>query len=287
VPLKPQELARLRGLSPALKLLFLAAEARAPWWGSASEIIELAEMSQRRGELGLRELEAAGYLVRETKGTRSYKRVTRFVPGPAAGGFGPRSSGSVNRDPEDRSTAIPRIGEPRSSGSVNRDPEDRSTPYETHARAPARPDLGPSLDLKRPSVREGYGEGHARTGDVQPSPEVRGSDVQWIRAQWAVSGTIAHQMLTKLTGEIGLSRREVREYLSAARRGTHAAFHGLDKANYPLGAACTLERVTPWRDSRARARPPVDAGERAPRVVDSETEAFVELARRAMEGSSK
>jgi hypothetical protein len=101
---------------------------------------------------------------------------------------------------------------------------------------------------------------------------VRGSDVQWIGAQWAVSGTIAHQMLTKLTGEIGLSRREVREYLSDARRGTHAAFHGLDKANYPLGAACTLERVQPWRASRApRPAPEIASTERrAPRGVPCE-----------------
>ncbi len=98
--------------------------------------------------------------------------------------------------------------------------------------------------------------------EVQGIPEVRGADVQWLVELWGdgISGAIARQMLTRLFA-LGLSRRDARDFLADAKRGAHVAFAALDKAQFPLGAACSAERVERWCLARARAR----ARDREPR----------------------
>ncbi len=116
-----------------------------------------------------------------------------------------------------------------------------------------------------------------------------------MKREWVVSGTIAHQCWKRLLG-FGATRREAREYLEAAKRGTHAAFRGLELAKYPLGAVCTLDRFEAWRTSRTPAPAPAPApaaterrrrSREEPKALSpTEVEEFVGLARLAMERSS-
>ena len=270
--------------------LFFAAWKREEWWGKTRDVTTQARVPHRRGEIELAALVADGFLIRHEKGAKNQDRLVRFEPGSAAikliGAL--RSKRSDRSDQIDRSATIETIAPLRSKRS------EHST--STHARGHAPPDPDLSLESRsmdqrvRPSgeVQEGT---DARTGEGE-CPEVRSSDVQWIAEQWRVSGTVAHQMVKRLLA-LGLSRRDVREYLEAARRGTHSAFAGLEKANYPLGAACTRERVEPWRASRPQApRPPVDAtptpAQPRPRsTAFDEAEAISVLLKRTLRGGRR
>ena len=207
--------------------LYSAAMILSQWFRPPAELYRMANVSHRRAELELARLVAEGWLERHEKGSANYTRLVRFTQGP---------------------TPINLIGVQRSKRSG----------YSTssHARGPAPPDL----DLAKgsdPSVHpEGSGEAHARTGETFRATDLRGSDVQWVKAQWSVSGAVAHTCWTRLLS-LKLTREEGRLYLIAAKRGTHDAFRGLwgpKGADKPLGAACTRERVEPWIEWHRRAR---------------------------------
>jgi len=230
--------------------LYSAAMILSQWFRPPAELYRMANVSHRRAELELARLVAEGWLERHEKGSANYTRLVRFTQGPTPINLigVQRSKRSGYSDQLDRGTAIETIGVQRSKRSG----------YSTssHARGPAPPDL----DLAKgsdPSVHpEGSGEAHARTGETFRATDLRGSDVQWVKAQWSVSGAVAHTCWTRLLS-LKLTREEGRLYLIAAKRGTHDAFRGLwgpKGADKPLGAACTRERVEPWIEWHRRAR---------------------------------
>lgn len=274
MPVSARRVMELSRLSRNGILLCLAAETRPQWWASVRELAAISGVSPTRAKLELPELVDLGFFERRGdggKGTKGLFRVLtekdRIDPSTQ------RAEGSDRSFHKDRIDPSP----PAAVGS------DRSSPStSSHARAPAPPD--PSLkNSNRPSVLEGSGEGTHGRGDQS----LRGSDVRWVSAQWSVSGAVAHQCWTRLLG-FGLSRGEGREYLEAARRGTHPAFNGLELATRPLGAACTWQRVEPWLMWYRRAKPetgapPAPARARAePRSTPEEVEAMVAHAKRAM-----
>jgi hypothetical protein len=275
MPLSARRVLELSRLSRNGILLCLAAETRPQWWATVRELAVISGVSPTRAKLELPELAALGFFERKGDGGKGAKGLFRVISEKD------RIDPSTQRaEGSDRSFHKDRIdpSTQRAEGS------DRSfSSSSSRARAPAPPD--PYLkNSNRPSVQEGSGEGHARPGEIS-RPDLRGSDVRWICEQWSVSGTVAHVCWTRLLG-FGLSRGEGREYLSAARRGSHAAFNGLEHAKRPLGATCTLERVTPWitwfrgraRPESSAARPPARPREE-PRMSPDEFEAAIEFAR--------
>jgi hypothetical protein len=234
---------QLRKRLPKRSLILLFDAACLLGWTSIKAVAELAGVKYDHARVQLGKLVREGWLHRETDAQLGLLRYTARVAPLESGDRSPKIGQPIARDRSDRS---PEIGRPIS--------QDR--PLVVDARA-SDPDLSSDRDPIDQRVRPS-GEVQEGTDARTEGNEVRQSDVQWIAEQWRVSGTIAHRMAAKLL-ELGLERRELREYLEAARRGTHTAFIGLERAEYPLGAACTSERVDPWRASRAPRPKVVDA----------------------------
>jgi hypothetical protein len=202
-------------------------------WTTADEVAQLAGVSPRRAALTLAALQAEGFLAREASGPAAPGRRVRYF----TNGDRPRSPFPATVIAGDHRSVI--AGDHRSVIA----PDHCSNPLLKLARASGSEEPPTLPNDHRPSVT------------VQPSTDgrtadYRASDVTRITLQWAVTGTIAHQSLRKLA-EAGLERRLALAYLDAAKRGVHPAFGGLDRAQYPLGAACSGERVAAWLTTQA------------------------------------
>ena len=233
----------IRKRLPKRSLILLFDAACLLGWTSVKAIAELAGVKYDHARVQLANLVREGWLLSEWQGPRNQLGRVRFTPRvEAVGGGGGRSpaigQGDLQRSARPITRDRPPIKDARASDpdlSLDHDPE-------THA-----------------SVRPEGVQGERATADgrteVQGIPEVRGADVQWLVELWGdgISGAIARQMLTRLFA-LGLSRRDARDFLADAKRGAHVAFAALDKAQFPLGAACSAERVERWCLARARAR---------------------------------
>jgi hypothetical protein len=121
------------------------------------------------------------------------------------------------------------------------------------------PDLslpGSSKDSYRPSIPEGV------QGEAVGGGEVRENFLQRISTAWATDVASVRKVVQRLVAE-KLTADETSEFLAEARahldnpaRDPHGPFSGLERAAFPIGAACTAHRVAAWRKRRAKLKPP-------------------------------
>lgn len=248
MPLRPEEIERLRPLTPAGKLLFLAAESRSQWWTSTVEIIDLAGVSRRRGLLELRKLEKGGWLEREERGAQNQERLVRFQPGPAVIKMitAPGSSRSQRSDPHDHTGVIPTI-------TARRD----YTSMDAGGRARASGSGSGSKALHRPSIPEGVQGDPGTDGRTG----YRASLIRWTKKHWPEVPDHSIWPCLKRIAELG-DAREVAAYVKAAAHYAHheqgnvSVFGGLEWAQFKFGAACTEKRFAPWLEQQRKHKAP-------------------------------
>ncbi len=253
--LSDQEVDRLCSLNSASQIkLYLVAKRCSPVFVPPVTLLQRAHVSAKRGLVELANLCKRGWLVREVQGF-GYTRRVRYV-----------TESGIASDPTRGSPAIPPGDRQRSHSGIVSDPargssmipEDhpRSRDSSRQARA-SDPDLSlPSLSkaLHRPSIPEGVqGEAERREGGT----EVRENFLQRISTEWTTDVASVRKVVQRCVAA-NFSQDELSEFLADARahlaqpaRDAHGPFSGLERAAFPIGAACTPHRFAAWRKRRS------------------------------------